>query len=70
MNRLEAFSLIAKACDDRGFTFLDVLPFFKGVAPSQVQIYLEKAYALGFITTHPVNTLCMYPTQKLRNLAS
>lgn len=46
----------------------DVMPFFKGVAPTEVEGYLKKAYDLGFITLNANNPLCMYPTQKLMSL--
>lgn len=68
MNRKEAFLRIKGAATDGGFTLLDVMPFFRGVAPSDVQRYLNAAYELGFIMLNAKNPLCMYPTQKLKNL--
>ena len=69
MNRKEASLKIKAASLTGGFTILDVLPFFKGVAPSDVEAYLKKAYDLGFITLNANNPLCMYPTQKLMSLS-
>ena len=68
MNRKEAFLRIKEAANDCGFTKLDVMPFFRGVAPSDVERYIETAYNLGFIMINAKNALCMYPTQKLKNL--
>lgn len=68
MNRKEAFLKIKSASQANGFTLLDVLPEFKGVAPSVVEGYLKTAYELGFITLNAGNPLCMYPTIKLINL--
>lgn len=68
MNRKEAFLTIKAAALTGGFTLLDVIPFFKGVAPSRIEVYLKKAYELGFITLNAHNPLCMYPTQKLMRL--
>lgn len=68
MNRKEAFLNIKAAAQTGGFTKLDVIPFFKGVRPTQMDVYLKAAYDLGFITVNAQNTLCMYPTQKLINL--
>jgi hypothetical protein len=68
MNRKEAFLKIKASALTGGFTILDVIPFFKGVAPSDAEAYLKKAYDLGFITLNSSNPLCMYPTQKLNNL--
>ena len=49
MNRKEVFLRIKEAATDGGFTILDVMPFFRGVAPSDVERYIETAYNLGFI---------------------
>jgi hypothetical protein len=68
MNRKEAFLNIKASALTGGFTILDVLPLFKGVAPAEVEGYLKKAYDLGFITLNANNPLCMYPTQKLMDL--
>lgn len=68
MNRKEAFLNIKASALTGGFTILDVLPFFKGVTPTDVAGYLKKAYDLGFITLNANNPLCMYPTQKLMSL--
>lgn len=68
MNRKEAFLNIKSSSLTGGFTLLDVMPFFKGVAPTEVESYLKKAYDLGFITVNAQNPLCMYPTHKLMNL--
>lgn len=65
MNRKTAFTSIKNASRLGGFTLLDVLPEFKGVAPSTVEGYLAKAYELGFVTLNPTNPLCFYPTAKL-----
>lgn len=69
MNRKEAFLNIKTSALTSGFTILDVLPFFKGVAPTEVEGYLKKAYDLGFITLNANNPLCMYATQKLIDLS-
>lgn len=69
MNRKEAFLNIKASALTGGFTILDVLPFFKGVDPTDVEAYLKKAYDLGFITLNANNPLCMCPTQKLMNLS-
>lgn len=68
MNRKEAFLKIKSVAARDGFTKLDVLPMFPGVAPSVVDGYLKKAYELGFITLNAGNFLCMYPTINLINL--
>lgn len=68
MNRKEAFLRIKGAATDGGFTLLDVMPFFRGVTPSDVERYLKTAYDLGFIAPNAKNPLCIYPTQKLNNL--
>lgn len=65
MNRKDAFLKIKASSRAGGFTLLDVLPEFKGVAPSAVEAYLAKAYELGFVTLNPANPLCLYPTAKL-----
>lgn len=69
MNRKEAFLNIKAASLTGGFTLLDVLPFFKGTTPTDVEGYLKKAYDHGFITLNANNPLCMYPTQKLMSLS-
>jgi hypothetical protein len=68
MNRKEAFLKIKAASQAGGFTLLDVLPEFKGVAPSVVQGYLKTAFVLGFVELHPTNPLCLYRTEKLMKL--
>lgn len=68
MNRKEAFLKIKAASRVGGFTVLDVVPEFVGVAPSDVDGYLKKAYELGFITLNAQNPLCMYPTAALLKL--
>jgi hypothetical protein len=65
MNRKESLLKIKAAARSGGFTKLDVLPEFAGIAPSRVGDYLKKAYELGFITLNAQNPLCMYPTRKL-----
>ena len=68
MTRKEAFLKIKEVAALGGFTFLDVIPMFKGVHPETVQSYLKKAYDLGFITVNLDRPLCMYPTNKLISL--